>query len=100
MNKLSPTQTTPALQAKFLPHYSNHIQHWNNALESGHTGKMIKLILSVKTFTFYERRNKKKTKEVNKTEPREIQKKKFAGFYNEVNPVLAAFLWDDPDQGQ
>ena len=55
---------------------------------------MIKLILIIKTFIFYEQRNKK-IKEVNKTEPREIiqvwnKKKKFAGFYNEVNPVLAA----------
>ena len=55
---------------------------------------MIKLMLIIKTFIFYEQRNKK-IKEVNKTEPREIiqvwnKKKKFAGFYNEVNPVLAA----------
>ena len=47
------------------------MQHWNNALESGHTAKMIKLILIIKTFIFYEQRNKK-IKEVNKTEPREI----------------------------
>ena len=69
------------------------MQLWNNALESGHTAKMIKLILIIKTFIFYEQRNKK-IKEVNKTEPREIiqvwNKKKFAGFYIEVNPVLAA----------
>ena len=54
---------------------------------------MIMLILIIKTFIFYEQRNNK-IKEVNKTEPREIiqvwNKKKLAGFYNEVNPVLAA----------
>ena len=47
------------------------MQHWNNALESGHTAKMIMLILIIKTFIFYEQRNNK-IKEVNKTEPREI----------------------------
>ena len=93
MNKLSPTQNTPALQANFYPTILTicniGITHSKAAtqrrwLSSSSLSKPLPFTSNVI----------KKIKEVNKTEPREIiqvwNKKKFAGFYNEVNPVLAA----------
>ena len=68
------------------------MQHWNNALERGHTVKMIKLILSVKTFIFYERRQKKNG--VNKTEPKEIIKvwnKKKSQVFTRGKPRFGSF---------
>ena len=54
---------------------------------------MIMLILIIKTFIFYEQRNKK-IKEVNKTEPREIIQ-----VWNKNNKIRRFLQWGKPRFG-